>query len=128
MRVAKSGFLAAKGIRSYGLYSQRRLLKGYVLGEFLGRILSDQEAKTRVGGESYLFDVKNGRKVAYVIDGADARESSVVRYANSADMLGQQNAAWRQYDGRIYLELIKRVSKGREILTWYGENTSRLLR
>lgn len=75
----------------------------------------------------YMFDVKRGGHVAYVIDGANAKTSSVLRYVNAADTEDQQNAIWKQYAGRIYMMLTKDLSKDREILTWYGAATPEIV-
>lgn len=127
VRVAKSGFLAKKELKGLGLYSQKHLKKGYILGEFVGKILSDAEAEAKQGDRSYLFDVRRRGRVLYVIDGSDPRTSSIPRYPNAADTEAQQNAAWKQYDGKIYMVLTKNVPKGREILTWYGPATSNII-
>lgn len=126
VRVTKSAFLASKGIKGLGLYSQRRLKKGYLIGEFVGDILTDAEAEAKKDGKAYLFDVRQQGRIVHVIDGSNPRKSSVPRYANAADTAAQQNAAWRQYDGRIYLEVIKDISRNREILTWYGHRTGKI--
>eukprot|EP00243_Klebsormidium_subtile_P007368 TRINITY_DN3273_c0_g3_i2.p2 TRINITY_DN3273_c0_g3~~TRINITY_DN3273_c0_g3_i2.p2 ORF type:complete len:162 (+),score=12.03 TRINITY_DN3273_c0_g3_i2:162-647(+) len=126
VKVAKSKFLANKGLKGLGLYSQRHLKKGYIIGEFVGKILTDAEAEAKQGDKSYLFDVRKKGRVMYVIDGSDPKTSSVPRYPNAADTEAQQNAAWKQYDGKIYMVLTKNVPKGQEILTWYGRSTSHI--
>lgn len=123
VRVARSAFLANKGINGLGLYSQQRLKKGLIVGEFLGTILTVAEAEKKKRNKFYLFDVKLMGRVAYVIDGSNAKTSSVLRYVNAADTAGQQNAALKQYAGKIYMVLTKDVPKGRKILTWYGAAT-----
>lgn len=128
VRVAKSSFLAHKRLKGLGLYSKRALKRGFIIAEFVGKILTDAEADAKTGDKSYLFDVRKRGRVEYVIDGADASTSSVPRYANAADTKGQQNAEWKQYAGRIYMVLTKNVPKEKEILTWYGSSTSNITR
>jgi hypothetical protein len=127
VRVAKSGFLASKGINGLGLYSQRRLKKGYVIGEFVGNVLTDAETEAKQDNKGYLFDVRQRGRIVYVIDGSNPFQSSVPRYANAADTAGQQNATWKQYAGRIYMEMTKDIPRGKEILTWYGAATLKVV-
>jgi hypothetical protein len=123
VKVKRSRFLASKGVKGRGLYSNRRLEKGYVIGEFVGRLLTDKEAEAKKGKKGYMFDVRQRGRIVHVIDGADSRTSSVPRFANAADTERQQNARWRQHKCRFYMELIKTVARDTEILTWYGKNT-----
>jgi hypothetical protein len=123
VKVKRSRFLASKSVKGSGLNSNRRLEKGYVIEEFVGRLLSDKEAEEKKGNKGYMFNVRQRGKIVHVIDGADSRTSSVPRFANAADTERQQNVRWRQHKCRIYMELIKRVARDTEILTWYGKST-----
>jgi hypothetical protein len=124
VKVKNSRFLASKGVKGSGLYSNRRLEKGYVIGEFVGKLLTDKKAEEKKGNKGYMFDVRQRGRIVHVIDGADSRTSSAPRFANAADTEPQQNARWRQHKCRIYMELIKTVARDTEILTWYGKSTN----
>lgn len=127
VRVGPSAFLAGKGISAQGVYACRKLLKGEVVGEYLGAIITDAEADARRDRQAYMFDVRIGSKVSHVIDGFNAHESSVVRYVNAADHERQQNTSFRQWSGKVYLVVTKTIQKGKELLTWYGKETGRII-
>jgi hypothetical protein len=64
---------------------QQRLRKGYNIGKYMGRILTVADAEQRKWNKFCMSDIKVGGRIAYVIDGANAKTSSVLRYVNAAD-------------------------------------------
>lgn len=124
--IKQSRLLADKGLVDQGLYTVAALPAGYVVGEYRGRRLTLAEAKKKRRHKKFLFDVRVPRRkaVAFVVDAADKRRSSFVRYVNAADWEEQQNTAFEQKGGRIFLKTLRRIPKGTELLTWYGKNTA----
>jgi hypothetical protein len=118
-------------VRGEGLYARRALPRHTVIGEYRGAVGRPS------AGSRYLFDVRDlaqGR-VVYTIDGADARASSIARYANAADAEAQQNAVFVQFpppgeavlddlDRRVFLVAERDIAKDEEILAWYGKDTA----
>ena len=121
-----------------GLYAARRLPKHTVIGEYRGRIIEDE--KDARGDSSYRFLVENIRthKYLFTIDGEEAGESSIVRYANAVDSVAQQNAAFVQFPPpgtrakgrhghRIVLVALRDLARDEEIVAWYGEDTAKII-
>jgi SET domain-containing protein len=126
--VKRSKMLKAKNIDADGLYSRQPWDKGAILGEYRGKRLTLQQALKKKQNTNYMFDVKRGRKVWFVIDAANKRRSSFLRYANSADYESQQNTEYIQKRSKIYLKALRPIKKGEEILAWYGNSTSEVNR
>jgi hypothetical protein len=118
--VKQSKLLKAKGIDANGLYSKQPWGKGAILGEYRGKRLTFQRALNKKRNTNYMFDVKRGKKVLFVIDAANKRHSSFLRYANAADYESQQNTQYIQKHGKIYLKALRPIKRGEEILAWYG--------
>lgn len=108
-----------------GLFTDHTIKKGDYIGEYLGKVLTPEEAMKNKS--KYMFDVREGRKSVFVLDGRNRKFSSFVRYANAANKLSQQNTEFEQYDKRIFLRAIKNIRPNSEILTWYGEGTSEII-
>lgn len=108
-----------------GLFTDHAIEKGDYIGEYLGKVLTPEEAMTNKS--KYMFDVREGRKSVFVLDGKNKKCSSFVRYANAANKLSQQNTKFEQYDKRIFLRAIKNIRPNSEILTWYGDETSEII-
>jgi hypothetical protein len=126
--VKTSGFLRSKGITSTGLYTARSWNKGDILGEYRGKRLNLADALKKKRNRNYMFDVKRGKKVLFVIDAANKHLSSFVRFANAADHVSQQNTEFVQRGEKIYLKALSRIPKGKEILAWYGNQTADVIR
>ena len=120
----KSGKLEMrKSINGDGLYAAQELPRFTVVGEYLGEIIRDA-AKAR-GESDYRFavvDLRN-KKTLYTIDGKEKEVSSIVRYANAADELGQVNAEFVQFRARVFLVTNREIKADEELITWYGEDT-----
>lgn len=131
--VKASKFLNRKKIKSKGLYTDRNLPKDYVIGEYIGVLLTDEEAKNKRKNRNYMFDVRppcsgdDSKEVAFVIDCANKRLSSFVRYANTADFEHQQNSQFVQVGLKIFLVTLKPLRRNTEILAWYGWNTENVV-
>jgi SET domain-containing protein len=115
-----------RGIR--GLFTEEAIPAGSFIGEYKGKIITDQQAEMKTRGTNYLFDVKgaNGR-VLHVIDAANASKSSFLRYVNAANTEDQQNARYVQRSRRIYLKATRAIPPRAEIIAWYGSDTSRVI-
>jgi SET domain-containing protein len=120
---------AADGNMAYGLYASRQYLKGDVIQEYKGRIISEKESNEKRRNIEYMFDVRQGRKILFVIDAGDPKNSSAARYANSVlDFHDKdRNAEYVQHDRKIYLVASKRVRPNEELLSFYGENTENII-
>lgn len=131
--VKGSKFLERKKIKSKGLHTNTNIPKNYVIGEYIGLLLTDEEAKNKRKNREYLFDVRppcsgnDSREIAFVIDCANKRLSSFVRYVNTADFEHQQNSQFVQVGLKIFLVTLKPLPRNTEILAWYGWNTENVV-
>lgn len=108
-----------------GLHTDHAIKKGEYIGEYLGKQLKPDEAKSV--RSKYLFEVKDRGKPLFVLDGKNKKFSSFVRYANAANFESEQNTEFKQHDKRIYLRAIKNIRPNSELLTWYGDGTSEII-
>ena len=125
--VADSRFLRDLGIEGKGLYAARPFARHEYIQEYLGKQITDEEAERKKRFKNYMFDVRRRGRVIFVIDSAQKRLSSAVRYVNAADDDTQQNSAFVQRNGHIMLWAIKPIRKNEEIIAWYGDNTIRVI-
>ena len=122
--VRRSKFLTKNKVFGDGLYAQLPIETGHFIGEYKGKLLTVEQASKKKQNKSYLFDVKGKKKnVLFVIDAANKRTSSFVRYANAANTEAEQNAMFVQKNQKIYLKALRDIRAGEEILTWYGAST-----
>lgn len=135
--VNQKGQLEARDIiHAEGLYARVDLPRFTVVGEYRGEILTSLgDIK---GRSDYRFAVRDlladrDAPPLYTIDGKRKRVSSIVRYANAADDVSQVNAEFVQYpppetrcpkmSRRVFLMTTKKIKKGTELISWYGEDT-----
>jgi len=126
--VDDSKFLSNMKIRGKGLYAARDFRKNEYIQEYLGKMITDQEAERKTKNTNYMFDVKGKRGILFVLDGAQKRYSSAARYVNAANKLSQQNSYFKQVGDRIMLRALKRIPKYNEIIGWYGPDTHRVIK
>lgn len=110
-----------------GLFTDHKIKKGDFIGEYLGKVLTPDEANNTKS--KYMFDVKEGgRKSVFVLDGKNKRFSSFIRYVNAANIFSQQNTEFKQFDRRIFLRAIKNIKPNSELLAWYGVDTNEIIK
>jgi hypothetical protein len=122
--VSTSVFLEHKNIKGLGLFASSNLQAGYVVAEYLGKDLTDEQAENKKHHKQYMFDVKVKGKLSHVIDAANNKYSSVVKFVNAADTSKQQNCSFKLYNARVYLVLLQNIKKGSELLTWWKRHSS----
>lgn len=113
------------------MYALTSAVNGTCLGEFRGKIISVAEAKEQAqAGNEYLFEVhgQGTGKVLHVIDAQDPTTASWTRCVNAADCTAEQNTAFVQMQGKIYLKAIKAITAGDELLAWYGKDTGIIIK
>ncbi len=113
----------------YGLFSNRTYKKGDVIQEYKGNILTDNEAEEKKRYRKYMFDVKHKGRVVHVIDAANKKDSSALRYINACLTPTEKelNTKFKQYKLKIYLVAVKDIKKDTELLAYYGEDTNGVL-
>ena len=76
-----------------------------------------------------MFNVRKNHKISFVIDAAVASKSSAARYVNSVTSFtdNDRNTEFVQYNQRIYLVAAKQIVKHRELISFYGEDTDKII-
>ena len=109
------------------MYTRAPLKAGDVIGQYRGLIIDTHTANRKQRGRAFLFEVRKRGKVVHVIDGAQWRRSSFVRFANAADWEEEQNSKFVQFKSEIFLVATSDVRAGSELLTWYGRHTAAVI-
>ena len=108
-----------------GLFTAEDRKKNTILGQYFGKMISDDEAKTT--DSNYMFEVRVRGKVAFVLDAADERHGSFLRFVNAANNEKDINAVFYQYDKKIFLRTTRNIKAHEEILTTYGKDTNAII-
>lgn len=103
-----------------GLFTKTDIAVGTRIVEYKGRITTWKEAKHDVDN-GYLYVVDDH----YVIDAGKATKA-LARYANDASGLVRvkgirNNAKYVNDDGKVYIEAVREIPAGGEILVRYGK-------
>lgn len=102
-----------KGLERQGLFAGEYIKKGELIIEYIGNIISTEEANEDVENE-YLFEVSSKK----TIDGSPLW--NIARYCNHA-CNEAANAESDIKKGRVFVKAIKNIEEGEEILYDYGE-------
>lgn len=99
-----------KGVNGLGLFAKVDIKKGDCIIEYVGEIITEDEANRR--GGKYLFQTGRNRH----IDGKD--RSNTARYINHAC---RPNAESDIKKGRVFISAVKNIKAGEEIFYDYGK-------
>ncbi|XP_067929438.1 gastrula zinc finger protein XlCGF57.1-like isoform X2 [Watersipora subatra] len=69
-----------------------------------------------------IYDTQVTGQVPHYIDGEDIERANWLRYVNSARFRQEQNLEAFQQQGKIYYKALFDISKGNELLVWYGDD------
>lgn len=69
----------------------------------------------------FFFQIFEGNKLNYFIDGRDPSHSSWMRFIQCARSKDEQNLCVFQYRNDIYYRSFKDIAVGVELLVWYDE-------
>lgn len=117
LRVKKSGVPGA----GKGLFTTGFIPRGSKITEYKGKIKTWKEIKKEDGDNNYIFFVNRN----HVID-ARPKKKALARYANDARGMtrvkGVRNNSIYSTDGvKVYIEAIRDIPPGEEILVGYGK-------
>lgn len=100
-----------RGLAGLGLFAGEDIKKGEIIIEYIGNILTKEEADKKTSSQ-YLFEVSRNK----TIDGTP--RWNIARYANhSCD----GNAESDVTKGRVFVKAIRNIKEGDEIVYDYGE-------
>jgi SET domain-containing protein len=102
-----------RGLSGLGLFAEEPIKKGELIIEYVGDILTKEEAD-KITTNQYLFEVSRNR----TIDGRT--RGNIARYANHS-CEGAENAESDIKKGRVFIKAIKNIAAGEEITYDYGE-------
>lgn len=102
-----------RGLAGLGLFAGENIKKGEVIIEYIGEILNKEEADKRTRSQ-YLFEVSRQK----TIDGTP--RWNLARYCNHA-CEEAANAESEIKRGRVFIQAIKNIKEGEEIVYDYGE-------
>jgi len=107
-------------VRGQGLFAMRDLDPGVLIERYTGKWIPDDEFTNSDLDGAYAFGLTNG----YTIDGVDPKRSSYVRYINhsvrKANCEGVQAFEENELIGTVYLQTIRTIEAGEELLFDYG--------
>lgn len=104
-----------------GLFAKELIKKGTRIVEYKGKITTWKEVDDNDGNNGYIYYVKRN----HVID-ASRHAGALARYANDARGLKRvkgisNNAEYTEEGLRVYIESVKDIPAGSEILVEYGK-------
>ena len=102
-----------RGLAGLGLFAGESIKKGEVIIEYIGEILNKEEAEKKKTGQ-YLFEVTPNK----TIDGSV--RWNIARYCNHA-CEEAANAESEIKKGRVFIQAVKNIKEGDEIVYDYGE-------
>ena len=102
---------AKRGLAGLGLFAGEAIKKGEMIIEYVGNILTGEEADKKTTSQ-YLFEINRNK----TIDGTP--RWNVARYANHSCA---PNAESDVKKGRVFISAIKNIKEGEEITYDYGE-------
>ena len=111
----KSEFLEVKEsyIHRFGCFAKRRIKKGTIIGEYLGKIIPESQSNIYDADDelTYLFDLENGS----VIDATNYEFP--LKYANHS--CGPNAEAFQDGD-QVFIEALRDIEPGEEITYDYN--------
>lgn len=104
-----------------GLFAKELIKKGTRIVEYKGKITTWKEVDDNDGNNGYIYYVKRN----HVID-ASRHTGALARYANDARGLKRvkginNNAEYTEEGLKVYIESVKDIPAGAEILVEYGK-------
>ncbi len=113
-----------------GLFTRVKIPAFAFIGEYVGTDIDIKHAKKMPKSNKYMFDVVRGQRIIKVIDAADPKLSSFVRFVNAAWPQSNkhlQNAFFVTKGNKIYLQALHDIHAGQEILADYGKGTESII-
>ncbi|XP_046848006.1 PR domain zinc finger protein 14-like [Xenia sp. Carnegie-2017] len=89
-------------------------------GPYRGEVLSLKDAEDG-RDPSYMWEILQGGKIVYCIEGKDLAQGNWMRFVNCARFEEEKNIIAYQYNGEIYYRVYKEIEADKELLVWYGD-------
>ena len=117
--------------RVRGLFTSRFIAKGSLVGEYRGKIVDHNRTRTKLRFTQYFFAVAEetpSPRLKFVIDGANFRMSSFLRFVNAPNNASQANTRFVQVGDSILMYATRDIRPNNELLASYGKDTKRIIR
>ncbi|XP_014679532.1 PREDICTED: PR domain zinc finger protein 14-like isoform X2 [Priapulus caudatus] len=101
------------------------LPKGTRFGPFMGKTVNMSEIKT-YDDNTHMWEIFLGGQLSHFVDGRGPT-ANWLSYVNNARFAQEQNLIAVQENSEIYYEACKEISKGKELLVWYGDSYMQFL-
>lgn len=118
------------GVSVRGLFTSKFIPRGKLIGEYRGPKIDMHRTQTKKRFTQYFFSVyadNDQSTVKFVIDGANSRRSSFLRYVNAPNRKLDANTRFEQVDDSILMYATKPIKPDTELLAWYGTHTKHIL-
>lgn len=113
-----------------GLFTKVKIPANAFIGEYVGNDIDIKDAMKMPKSNKYMFDVVRNKRIIKVIDAADPKLSSFVRFVNAAWPQAKkhlQNAFFVTKGNKIYLQALNDIDINQEILADYGQRTEGII-
>ena len=107
------------------MFAMHKFNAKHVICSYLGRYCQPNDTH---GMDAYKFEVRRQGKVSFIIDATNPKQSSIARYVNAPLKFEDANCKFMQHNEQVYLVTVRKITKGEELLAWYGEHTSALVK
>lgn len=114
-------FFVSSGKYGRGLFASNDLQQRFYAGPYAGQTLTKEGLTAEENLRNpYIFSITD----QHFLDAREKRSSTILRYINCATHRQEQNCRFVIENGMVFIEVMKRISKGSELLTWYGDSGS----
>ncbi|ROT77876.1 hypothetical protein C7M84_003433, partial [Penaeus vannamei] len=103
-----------------GVWTNAHLPAHLVFGPYEGRVLSGHPEAGKESG--YGWKIRSAGTRNTCIDAVDSAVSNWMRYVNCSRTDAETNLSAFQYKGQIYYKTDSAISRGSELMCWYGDD------
>ncbi|ROT76321.1 hypothetical protein C7M84_005090 [Penaeus vannamei] len=103
-----------------GVWTNAHLPAHLVFGPYEGRVLSGHPEAGKESGYGWKIRGTGTRNTC--IDAVDSAVSNWMRYVNCSRTEAETNLSTFQYKGQIYYKTDSAISRGSELMCWYGDD------
>lgn len=107
-----------------GVFATVPIPSGVVMDEYKGKKISVDNFDIDNNNNSYIFAIQGVRgNIIHFVDAEDPKKSNWTRFVNGARTPAQRkkiNVKFKQYGKKMYLETLRDLSPGEEMICDYG--------
>jgi SET domain-containing protein len=108
-----------------GVFATMPIPANVILDEYKGQKISVKKASSEHMDNNYLFAIekKDQTGISHIVDAEDPMKGNWTRFVNGAKTPAQKkriNVLFKQYGKKMYLETLRNLSPGEEMICDYG--------